>query len=159
MTKWLTGVVLVLLLTMVVGVAVADNVAAGEFEPLRLAQARPHTLVVVSAAPLADAGPAGPIIIPDEVIEFSILAGTTFPEGVYAGAVSYKAAQTASGKATFFVDFGVSLSGGDVSGLLGASIKLAEIGDTKTRLGAGLYLPKFQWAERTVVVYTRALAW
>lgn len=99
------------------------------------------------------------IIIPDEWVEFSVLLGTSFPEGVLAGAVSIKAAQTSTGRATFYGDLGLQLDSGKLSPILGGSIKIADLGDVKTRFGAGVRIPEFRLKQAEIILYSRALAW
>lgn len=160
MSKTLLVVLVVLALVVLLAPAWAADGTPLDLQPLTLvvAHAPPPALALDALTLVAlhetAAARAGPIIIPDEQWEFSVLGGTSFSAGVLAGAVSYKALQTASGKASFWADLGLQVDGGRTSPILGGSTNLPT-GDTKLRAGAGVRFLEWRWSGADFILYSR----
>jgi len=99
------------------------------------------------------------VVIPDDVVEFSLLVGTSFPSGVWAGCASVKAAEMESGKAAFFADLGLQVRDNKLSPILGASIRVLNADPINLCAGAGVRFPEFRFKDAELVLYTRIKAW
>jgi hypothetical protein len=124
-----------------------------------LVQVSGQTLCVFAETDATGTTKLGPIIIPDDLIEPSIITGTAFPDGILAGGLSFKVVQTATGRGMGYLDLGLTLDAGEVGGILGASYKFATWGDLKMAAGGGVWIPRFTLSRAVPVVYTRMLAW